>query len=84
MCSSLCHNNILSNANKKHYLLCLNDLLCWIKWHVASCSSSEVNSGLFLSACLFQKMKSSLDELDESSHFVDGGDVGVYMSACLT
>ncbi len=32
----------------------------------------------------FQKMKSSLDELDESSHFVDGGDVGVYMSVCLT
>ncbi len=28
-------------------------------------------------------MKSSQGELDESSHFVYGGNVGVYMSVCL-
>ncbi len=34
--------------------------------HIALCSSSEVNSGLFLSVRLY------------------GGDVGIYMSMCLT
>ncbi len=48
---------------------------------IALCSSSEVNSGLFLSARLLLETKSSRDELFT---FVYGGDVDIYMSARLT
>ncbi len=44
---------------------------------IALCSSSEVNSGLFLSARLLPEIKSSQDEL---FMFVYQGDVAVYMS----
>ncbi len=61
-----------------------NHLLCWLKTCIASRSSSDVNSGLFLWTCLLPETKSILDELDESSRFVYGGDVGVYVFAHLT
>lgn len=51
---------------------------------IASHSSSEVNSGLFLSTRHLPKVKSILDELDESFCFVYGGDVGIYIFAYLT
>ncbi len=52
-------------------VLLIRNLLCWLV--IASRSSSEVNSGLFI--------LSILDELDTFSRFVYVGDVGLCVRA---
>ncbi len=82
--SSLCHNNtVITNASNKR-LTHQNDILHWLNPHVALRSFSEVNSGIFpFLFHLLPKTKSSRNEL-ESSGFVYGDDVGVYLFTFLT
>ncbi len=59
----ICYNNTITTDASNKTSTHVNYLLHWIKPHVASCSSSEVNSGLFLSARLLPETKSSRDDL---------------------
>ncbi len=63
MCSSLCHNNMLTNA-KRNITYSSDCTPPLAEARVTSCSSSGVNSGLFLSARRLPETNSSPNDLD--------------------